>query len=98
MSNKESRGFETVLLKVGSACVRLDKTIQSLDDEDTFIKGLVFRPPDDENREWLVVVRAMRGGHNVVAFHRAEMFVEAVKGISDRLNNRSVVWKDDQYA
>lgn len=78
--------------------LRFDDMLSGLDDQEIYVKSLTFKAPDDDRAGWLVVIRAMREGIPVVGFHNGDTFGEVLKGTTDRLSNRSVRWKEDQYA
>jgi len=66
-------------------------------DEGCEITKVTIRPPADADGEWLVVVAGTADGNKVVAFHRGMSFGEALIGMLNRLDNRSVKWNPDKY-
>lgn len=53
--------------------------------------------PDDAEGV-LVIAKGITETGYVVGFHRGESIVEAVVGMSKRIKNHSLKWKEDQYA
>lgn len=63
------------------------------------LTGMSFRPPQAPNGEWLIVVRGLDDdGAPVVAFHSDVHLDTAVVGLQNRLTNRSLRWREDEYA
>ena len=87
-----------IMLRAGQAMFRMDALLERYDDEDVFIGGLSLRAPGMDQSDWFVVVRAETPEGKVVAFHSAPTFLEAIQGVVARLDNRSLKWKEDQYA
>jgi hypothetical protein len=51
-----------------------------------------------EYDEYLIVVQAAKDGERVVAFQSAPTLAEAFEGLFNRLENRSIRWRADEYA
>lgn len=47
---------------------------------------------------FLVIAKALGETGYVIAFHRGETVVEALVGLSKRLKNHTLKWREDQYA
>ena len=86
-----------LILRMGQSMLELDRLLERYDDEDVFISGFSVRPPGTSGNDWFLVVRAETPEGKKVAFHNAPTFAELVKGLVDRLSNRSLKWKADQY-
>ena len=65
------------------------------EDAPTLTSFLVKCDPDDEGGV-LVVAKGYEGSQWKVAFHRGDSVEEALKGLGDRLQNRSLKWRDDE--
>lgn len=83
---------------IGYVLIGFDRVLENADQDNLYVTGISLRPPGDDRPEWLLIVRAMGDGQAVVAFHAASSFVEVVKGFCDRFQNRTLRWKEDQYA
>lgn len=85
------------LIRLGETLQQLEPVLDKLYEEDTMILGVSIRFTDDEGGDYLVVIRAQKDGERVVAFHAAATFYEAVEGFVNRLTNRSLRWKADEF-
>ena len=64
------------------------------EDAPTLVSFMVKCDPDDE-RGVLIVAKGYVGNAWLVAFHRGDSIEDALKGLGDRLQNRSLQWKED---
>ena len=51
-----------------------------------------------DDQGFLIIVKGFSESGYVVAFHRGETVVEALVGMSRRLKNHTLKWKEDMYA
>lgn len=96
--NRQSRALDKLVANLADSVVRADGAIERWGDEDVYIQSMTISTIWKGRDDYMVVVRANVGGQSKVAFHAAETFYEAVKGVCDRIVNKSLAWKDDQYA
>lgn len=92
------RSYEQAMLKSGQLLGRIDSYIDKYAEEDVFVTGMSIRIPQDVGEDVFITVRAQSPDGPVVAFHGASSFAEALLGLGNRLQNRSLRWKADQYA
>lgn len=85
------------LVKIGEALTGFERVLDMLADQDEWVYSIRAKLADEDNRETLIIVKAMVGGSPVVGFHSAEGFGEAVRGTIARLSNRTMKWKEDEY-
>jgi len=60
------------------------------------ITGVTIRCPSNEADSWLLVVRAVRKGDRIVAFHRGRSAADCVEDFAIRLKGEAVDWRDDK--
>lgn len=92
------RSYEQSMVKVGQAVNRLDAYIDAYAEEDVFVSSMSIRVPQDIGDDVFITVRARVNDEAVVAFHGGATFAEALTGLINRFQNRSLRWKEDQYA
>jgi hypothetical protein len=71
--------------------------LERLFEDDIEILGLSVRVPSGEGEEYFIVVRARVGNDKRVGFNSATTFVEALRGTLARIENGSMIWKEDKY-
>lgn len=91
-----SRGL--VAENIGQTVIIANGVMERLDEEDVALLSITVNTPYGAREDFLVVGRFRVGTERKVAFHSAGTFYEALKGFLDRLINRTLVMKDDQYA
>lgn len=96
-SMASAAGLTRMLVRQAEALHRIENTLGQLEDEDIFVLGMSLRAPNYEKAEWLAVLRADSPNGRLVAFHNAPSYAELVSGVAERLTNRSIKWKADQY-
>ena len=84
--------------RVGQTVIIADGVIERMAEEDVILMSMTVQTPYRGRDDYLVVGRFQAGGRSLVAFHGASTFWEAVKGFLDRMINRTLVMKEDQYA
>lgn len=89
--------YVRALVRVAEALLDFEQTAERLFEEDVHIRGMSIRMPDDDRPEYMAVVRVYEGGVKKVGFHNAPSFSEVVVGVVNRLKNRSMKFKDDEY-
>lgn len=86
------------LIRMAETLQRLEPVLEKLWDEDTIVMGMSIRFAVDEGDDYLATIRAQKDGEQVVSFHSAQTFYEVVEGVINRLTNRSLRWKADEFA
>lgn len=76
----------------------VERSLDRLFDQETYLKTVSFRPPNDQQPDWFVIVRFSVGGDGMVAFTSGETFWEASKRFADQLSNGTLKLRPDQYA
>lgn len=61
------------------------------------ILSLKLRLPTEARPECVVVVSGYKDGTYLVGFHSADMPAEAIRGAVARVENGTMVWRNDQY-
>lgn len=102
MSNKgdsvgEAQAWVRQQVKQLEAVARLDGLLDTSDERGVSIEGISVRCPNYEREGWLLVIRARTDEGAVVAFHDAPTFLEACVGLSNRIRNNSLKWREDEY-
>lgn len=95
---QEQADMDRRTLKLGIAVRQLEHWCEKLVPDHGIVKAIRFKAPRSVGGEWLVVVQVSTEKGGVVGFHSADDFSEAVKGLSSRLRNGSIKWRDDEYA
>lgn len=96
--NKESRAFQKLMGRIADTLVRMNDKIDDYSDEDIYLRGMTIQTPWHGREDYLIILRATIGGQQVVAFSSGETFYEAVKVACERFINRTLKWKEDEYA
>ena len=89
---------QKAMLQVANALYITEGRIEGLHEQGEIITGVRFRAPTQLGGEWLAVVSLLTTEGRFVGFHSDVSFVAAVRGVCNRINNGSMIWKDDQYA
>lgn len=83
--------------RMGATLMRAEVVLEHLFDEGSYVKSITFRMPVSEGEEYLAVVRLATESGMQVAFHGAPTLGECVEGVLNRLQNKSLKFKADQY-
>lgn len=92
------RSFDLAMIANGVLLSRAESYIAAYAEEDTFVQSVTLKIPQDVGQDTFVIIRAMVGGKPMVAFHGAPEFGDAIIGLTKRMQNRSLRWKEDMYA
>jgi len=85
-------------LKTGSFVERLGRGFENPGTFGVELTGMSLRAPNGERGEYLAVVRALDdAGAPIVAFHSAMFLADLLVGLTERLNNGSMRWRDDEF-
>lgn len=83
---------------IGVSIGRIDMHLDKLEGDEIFFRGLSIKSPSESQGDFFVVARWYVGGDAKVSFHSAATLWECLKGFCDRVANRTMTFKDDQYA
>lgn len=89
--------FDKEMIARGVLLGRVDSYLDKYAEDDILVMGFSIRVPQDIGDEYLLTIRAIVADEAKVAFHAAATFEELIVGLSKRLQNRSLRWKDDRY-
>jgi len=90
--------FERDLAKKGSAMLRFEQCLESLEEAEIYVEGLNVRLPGSGRSDVLVVVKATNGQQRWVVFCSGESLVAAIMNFVGRHQSGTLEWKEDQYA
>lgn len=96
-ARESALAVQRVLLRLAEQLVRADRTFERLAEEELEVVGMSVKLPEYAGGDYLVTVRAFKGGVAVVAFHGSDQFADVVRGAIARLENGSMRWRDDNY-
>jgi hypothetical protein len=97
-NRKHEVAFEQFTQRLGGTLIRTERILEGLDNEDCIVTSLRVRTPGYTYSDYLVTIKAEIEGVPHVGFHGATTFGEAIQGAIERLQNRTMKWKADQYA
>lgn len=92
------RAYDLEFIRLGQKVRDYDHILERLFDSDIIVKGMSIRHPLDVGEGYLVVLRVVEAGTDKVGFHSAPTFAEVIEGLINRLKNRTLKFKDDEYA
>lgn len=90
--------YQRAMLRFAESVVQFEWLYERLFARDVELLGLTVRIPDRDGMDYLVTVRAQVEGQRVVGFHAGATLYETLEGTLNRLKNKSLKWKADQYA
>lgn len=90
--------YQRQMIRSQEQLIRCDRILERLFDDDVEVLGMSIRLPQEDAGDYLVTVRARKGNNKVVAFHAANTLAEVLRGVLAKLENRSIRWKEDNYA
>lgn len=92
------REFERQMVRLATQLLRFEQVVVRLDEEGTWVTGMTIRCPGEDRADYLVVVRARTSVGYVVGFAGGDSLAEAIRVTCAKLENRTMRWKEDQYA
>lgn len=95
---ESQRLFDEMLRKTGRRVRELERTMLRLEEDGVTIKMLKLNCKAGPRGEWLAILTAQGEEGGLVAFHSADGLPEVLAGLSTRLGNGSLKWKEDEYA
>lgn len=90
--------YQRQLVRLAEAVLTVDKLLDDLAAEDVWVQALRVLPPPLEGGDWRLILKVRIAEKPYVAFCNGSSFGEVVKAMVNRLQNRTVKWKEDQYA
>ena len=64
-----------------------------------FLHAVTLYPPNNHHGgDWLVVGKGYSGDTRMVAFHRSPHPFKALLGFLSKVNDQTIIWKEDSYA
>jgi hypothetical protein len=90
--------FQRILIRQGETLLRFENLWNELEQEDIVLTQLRVIMPGIEGGEYRVVLKLQQGDAKFVAFHNSMTLLEALVGLINRLENRTLKFKDDMYA
>lgn len=90
--------FDKAMVTNGIKLGRIEQYITTYAEDEIYIQGMSIRVPQDIGEDYFVVVRASTVDGSKVAFHNAAEFGDLIIGLANRMQNKSLKWKDDKYA
>ena len=91
-------GGNKVSERIGDSLVRMDVQVEERGFEGETLMGMTIQTPWKRGDDWMVVLRANFEGEPMVAFHTADTLYEVMRGVAERFVNKSLEWKEDEYA
>jgi len=85
------------LVRLAETLMEFESVSDRLWEEEVYIFGVSIRFPADDRPEYLAVVRVGGVAGKQVGFHSAPTFAEVVSGVIQRLKNRTLKFKEDEY-
>lgn len=93
-----AQNYARAMVRHGETIEYMERICDNYFDDDIEVDSLRVRAPRERAGEWLVIVKAWHGNKPMVAFHSALSFAEALIGTINRMRNKSLKWKEDEYA
>jgi len=84
--------------RMGATLMRAEVVFDRLFESEVELLRISVKVPTQQGEDYLAVVTAYENGSRVVGFHGAATFAECVEGCLNRLTNRSMKFRPDQYA
>lgn len=89
--------FDREVHRCGMAVYKLQRRIETLRDDEIYVKAIRIKFSEYEGGEVMAVVTANMQSGPFVAFHGGGSLKEVLAGLSARMENGSLKWKEDQY-
>lgn len=89
---------QRMLMASGRKLQQLEHSLENVMDEGVRINRITFKCGGDVRGSWLAIVTAVTAEGPIVTFHSAEGIVSTIEGLSNKLRNGSLKWKEDEYA
>lgn len=89
--------YQKEMLRTAEIIQRVDELLQRLYEEGCDVTAFRVKAPDMTGMNWMVIGYATIDGASWVSFQAGDSFKEALVGWLNRLENRSLKWKLDEY-
>lgn len=89
------RAAANLVQRAGARLEQLDRWLEDPPGGEVYITELRFRVGAGYDEGVLCIVKAQHGVERLVAFHGADTLLECISGLSSRLANGSLKWKED---
>lgn len=86
------------LTRLGAVVLSTNRWVEGERALGVVVTGLKLRMPTEERPDCLVIVSALKGDRVLVGFHSADMPAEAIRGAIARVENGTMVWRNDLYS
>lgn len=90
--------FDQQMMKLGIAVTRLQSQLEHMSEEGIDVTGIKFLYRGGPTGEVLGILTAHTDSAGIVAFQSGEDLGAVLRGMSSRVLNGSIKWKEDQYA
>lgn len=97
VDDKRAKATEALAARQGWTLLVADRRFETLADSGLTVTDIRVRLPNDENGDYLTIIKAQGETGGVVGFGSGLTFGEALAGTLERLYNGSLRWKEDQY-
>lgn len=91
------RAFVAQQLKVAEGVMQLEQALVREEEAGMSLHQLKLIAKGSDAVEWLVVLTVDTDNGPKVAFTSASSLVEALVSLGNRLRNRTLKWRDDEY-
>lgn len=89
---------DRVMRRAGGALYKIENSSERLREEGISVESIRLKMPAEQDGEILLVITASTESGGIVAFHRQAGIAACLEGLSSRLDNGSLKWKEDEYA
>lgn len=97
-AREHAAGVKDIVSAVGAPIVGLESSIDAWAEDDVRLMSFTVSTYHKTGGDYLVVARFEAGGEKFVAFHSADTVWEALKGFANRMRNKDLKLKEDEYA
>lgn len=95
---ESARLYAQTCIRQAEVLLRMEKHIEHLFESGCDIYRITVRTPTIDRASYMAVVAARIDGVAMVAFHDAPTFMECIVGVAERIENRTLKFKEDKYA
>ncbi len=97
-STKKNKAVDELCKQAGFAQLVFERRAEQMAEEGLKLKSISIRLPTEDSPDYMVTIRADGESDAVVGFHGGLTLFEAVRGCLERLYNRNMKWRRDEYA
>lgn len=91
-------GFQSFLMRIGQHVQDIDRYKWEATEKRPLLTSMTLKFDPDDEQGCLAILRGYKPDGYVVAFHREDTIWECLVGLSKRIQNNSLKWKEDEYA